>query len=476
MLGKHIIGYLPALIVPAASSFAAIFCYTRLLSPGQYGYYALSISIMNLLNALFFYWLQTALPRLLPQAIKEGKAMQLRITAYLAYGAVSMLLVMCMFLFLGIVDIKDLKLVAWLAVPLALARSLLNLNQAFHRSNLDFKRYNIIECGQALLGLMLGLTLVMVLHWNSTGAIVGMACAMVCMLAVDIRALLQVSLKRFSKPALTEIARFGLPLVFTYGFAFVIASSDRFMIEHFQGVGQVGIYAAGYSLMDRIAQIVFMMVATPSFPLTIHKLEHEGVAAAQRQTYDNGVALLALAMPACAGLILCNSQLAAILIGSDFRAGAMQVMPWIAMASFLNGFSTHYFDHAFYLAKKPYMLLFTQGPAAAFNLILNLILIPRYGYMGAAYSTVASYTLLLTLSTLVGRQVFHIRFPFVVALQVGLATGCMALALAVVHFPDTVFGLAAMVVLGGSVYTIVILAFNVMNARIVLGKIIRKLI
>ena len=70
--------------------------------------------------------------------------------------------------------------------------------------------------------------------------------------------------------------------------------------------------------------------------------------------------MLAVALPTCAGLILCDRQLAAVLIGPDFRIGAMQVMPWIAVSSVLNGLSAHYFDHAFHLAKKPYLLAFTQ--------------------------------------------------------------------------------------------------------------------
>src|SRR6185312_7319675 len=100
------------------------------------------------------------------------------------------------------------------------------------------------------------------------------------------------------------------------------------------------------------------------------------------------------------------------------RAGAMQVMPWIAAAAILNGMSTHYFDHAFHLGKKSHLLLFTQGPTAAFNLVMNLTLIPRYGYMGAVYSNVCSYILLLTLSICVGRRAFAVRFPFLPAVQI----------------------------------------------------------
>ena len=465
MLARHILGYIPSLVVPGLASFAAVYCYTRLLEPGAYGHYALAINSMALLNAVFFYWLQIALPRLMPQAVREGRAGQLRATVYIAFAATSIVLIACAAVVIGLAPLGDLKQVAWLAVPLALARALLNMNQAFHRSALDFRSYNIIECGQAVIGLATGLALVYWLRMDNVGAVVGMLLGMGCMMLVDVRALLRTSSKDFSRQALTEIMRFGLPLVLTYALAFTVSTSDRFIIEHYHGAAQVGIYAAGFSLIDRITQILFMMIATPSFPLTIHKLEHDGIEAARAQTYANGVAMLAVALPACAGLILCDRQLAAVLIGPDFRIGAMQVMPWIAVSSVLNGLSAHYFDHAFHLAKKPYLLAFTQGPAAAASVLFNLTLIPRYGYMGAAYAAVASYLLLITLSITLGRRVFAIRFPFKPAFQIACSVALMAAALGPVAFPDTVLGLASMMAMGGAVYGFGLIAFNVMDIR-----------
>src|SRR5665213_391618 len=123
MLTKHIIGYIPSLIIPALSSFAAVYCYTHLLTPSEYGHYTLAVNFMTLLNAVFFYWLQVSLPRLMPQAIREGRGNELRVTIYLAFGVVSVVLVVCGCLLLKLISVGDLYWVAWLALPLALARA-----------------------------------------------------------------------------------------------------------------------------------------------------------------------------------------------------------------------------------------------------------------------------------------------------------------------------------------------------------------
>ena len=61
-------------------------------------------------------------------------------------------------------------------------------------------------------------------------------------------------------------------------------------------------------------------------------------------------------------------------------------------------------------------------------------MIPRYGYMGAAYSAVTSYLLLITLSIALGRRIFAIRFPFKPAFQIACSVALMAAVLGSVVF------------------------------------------
>lgn len=468
MLARHIASYLPSLIVPAAVSFISIFAYTRLLSPHEYGYYALCLSGMALINAIAFYWLQTAIPRLMPLAMKHAKVPALRLTSLTSFALVCLALCLCAAAATLALPPGRWKALLWFSLALASARSLLNIVQAFHRSALEFRRYNVIECSQAVLGLSLGLTLVWFAHLREKGALFALISSMVIVALLDRSQWRRMSPRDFSRPLFKDLAYFGWPLALSYGFAFITASADRFLIEWFAGTSAVGMYAAGYGLIDRIGQIIFMMIATPSFPLTVHRLEQEGMEAARRQTYHNGVAIFALALPACAGLALVARPLANLLIGPEFREQALMVMPWITFATFFNGLAAHYFDHAFHLARKPYLLLFTQGPAALVNILLNLLWIPRFGIMGAAYATVASYVLLVILSICVGRRAFPIHFPFLPALRISGAVAIMVAGVRLLSFGDSVYGLIAMVVCGGVFYAAGLLLFNAMEARALL--------
>ncbi|MDX6492896.1 MAG: Polysaccharide biosynthesis C-terminal domain, partial [Gaiellaceae bacterium] len=65
------------------------------------------------------------------------------------------------------------------------------------------------------------------------------------------------------------------------------------------------------------------------------------------------------------------------------------------------------------------------GVAAVLNVALNLILIPRYGMLGAAIATAAAYTLMFVGMTLNAQSVFSVPYQWrrvvtVIAAAVGL--------------------------------------------------------
>jgi CelD/BcsL family acetyltransferase involved in cellulose biosynthesis/O-antigen/teichoic acid export membrane protein len=465
MLGRQMFGYAPSLIVPAIASFASVTFFTWQLSPEQYGQYVLAINAMSMLVGCCFYWLQSTASRLMPEAVREGRNAELFATLYSAFAVCGVVLLLLAAALAFALPLGDWKIAVWFAPPLAVLRSLLNLNQAGHRNFLRIMRYNLIEMGQAIVGLGSAVMLVAVAHQGASGAAMGMMLGLAAMSLFDWRMLARVDFRKFDRRIFTEVLHFGLPFVVTNTLSFALSRSDSFLIQYFRGAAEVGVYGAGYAYPDRIGQYLFMAVATASFPLTVRRLEQEGVEAARDQTYANGVAILALAVPACAGLLLINRHLAAVLIGGAFQEGALRVMPWIAVATILNGIASHYFDHAFLLAKKTRLFFFTLGPAALLNFLGNLYAIPRYGYMGAAYTTLAAYAVYLLLSIVIGRRVFRIKFPFRPALHILVSTLIMASILYGFSFPETVTGLIKMIVIGGAVYTLGVMMFDIMGAR-----------
>jgi O-antigen/teichoic acid export membrane protein/CelD/BcsL family acetyltransferase involved in cellulose biosynthesis len=459
------LGYAPALAITALTSFASVTVFTHWMSQAEYGQYALAINAMTMIIGVCFFWLQSASSRLLPQAVEQGRENQLFSTLYAMFIGCSIALLAVSLVLVTSHHLGDWRIAAWFAAPLAILRALLNLNQSIHRNFIRISRYNIIEIGQSVISLSAAIILLLTDHDVASGAAEGMMIGLAAMSLFDWRTLKTIRRQDFNRQIFYEIMQFGSPFIITYGLSFILSGSDRFLIEYFLGPDQVGIYSAGYAFPDRIGQNLFMAVATASFPLLIRRYEQEGKEAAQDQTYTNGVALLALSIPACVGMVLVNRQIAAVLIGEDFRAGAIMIMPWIAVATVLNGIAAHYFDHAFHLAKKTRLFFYTLGPAAILNFLGNLYAIPRFGIIGAAWTTLAAYALYLVLSILIGRQVFRVKFPFNPAFQIAISTTIMSLVLLSHHFPEDWVGLIEMIVIGAAVYGLGLYTFDIRGLR-----------
>jgi O-antigen/teichoic acid export membrane protein len=85
------------------------------------------------------------------------------------------------------------------------------------------------------------------------------------------------------------------------------------------------------------------------------------------------------------------------------------------------------------LRKRSVLVFWITALAAALNAALNLVLIPRYGYMGAAWATAASYAV-LSIARYIWCPRALVRFPDLRTL--GLSVGSALLLLAVVEGTD----------------------------------------
>lgn len=261
------------------------------------------------------------------------------------------------------------------------------------------------------------------------------------------------------------LGAYGLPLTFSYLFGLVVAGSDRFFIAWLMDESAVGVYAVAYALADRTLTILFNWVGMATVPLAFSALASGGEEAARQVMNDAIKNLILLALPAAAGLAAAAPQLAAVLVGPEFRATTAHIVPWIALAGVLNGLMVHYAAHAFLITRRTRALLLTTVLAAAVNVALNLLLIPLWGLDGAIAATIAAYGVGLAARLLWMRR----RFPIPLALPDLLKglTGCalMWAALAAVPWPATWAGLAGAVTSGIAVYAAAALLLNISGAR-----------
>jgi O-antigen/teichoic acid export membrane protein len=470
MLGRQVIGFLPAQVVPALASFASVYVFTRLASPSEYGLFALAMSIAQMCQSVFFYWIQVGATRHIDSARHSGTFPALESAVYRSHATTFAVLAAVCVAALPLLPLDEsVRNAMWFALAIVGLRSLVTVNQAFHRGELRATRFNVIECTQAVTQLGLGLSALLLLQGRAAGLLASAAVASLLVAAIDARAVLAALRRPVARAEIASLLRFGLPLSASFALNYLLSTSDRLLVEYFLGSAAVGVYSVAYSLMDRAISSIFVAVSLVAFPLAIRAFEREGAAAAAIQLRANGRLLLGTALPAGALLICLNHQIAAVMVGEAFRADAEAIMPWVVMAALMAGFQLHFFDHAFHLGRRTLLSLCATGPAALVNIGVNMWLLPRIGLMGAVWATLAGYAVSLAGSIVIGGRVLKVPLDLTELTRVAGACAVMVLAVHTARTPDSVAGLAAACCIALASYGAAALAFDVAGIRSRLG-------
>ena len=111
---------------------------------------------------------------------------------------------------------SEYRLAAWLALPMLLFRSLVQLNQQVNRCGNLIGRYNTVECVHTVLGFALGLLALYVLGYGAEAIILGLLIAAVLCSACDIGLLaspFRRTAKALDRAELVRLVEYALPLV-----------------------------------------------------------------------------------------------------------------------------------------------------------------------------------------------------------------------------------------------------------------------
>ncbi|MCK0769386.1 oligosaccharide flippase family protein [Chromohalobacter canadensis] len=449
--------------VPGLLNFLAIAIYTRLLSPSDYGIYALVVVWVGLVNVVCFQWIRLSLLRFFPANLDDPR--RLLSTLLLAYTSVALTTgVVGVGVLLAVNDTAVRSLVL-IAVPLVWVQAGFELSLELMRSQLNPLRYGLMAGVKAVIALGLG---VLLITWGF-GAFGPLLAMLVGMLAAVVA--LGASLWRGARPSLAllpdlkPLLSYGLPLTATFALGFVVSSSDRFLLAALLNNEAVGIYTAGYDLVAHVIDLLLMTVNLAGYPLVVRALEQRGREAAREQLDRNGGLLLLIGIPVTLGFIVLAPQIVALMLGGAFHEGATQLVPWVALGVFMSCIRAFHFDLAFQLSEKTLYQVWINGGAALINVVLNLLLIPAFGLMGAAYATVIAYGVALALSVLLGRRLFAVSLVTRDNLKVLLCGAIMVACLWPLREASGTWALVEQVLLGAAVYTVSAFSMNVANVR-----------
>jgi O-antigen/teichoic acid export membrane protein len=392
--------------LPGVVAFAALTAYSRLLSPSEYGLYAMTVAAVAFVHAASFQWLQLVALRYCAESEDLPGLLGHMLAIFGILAAVALAGAGIFWYVAGeanphLVVLGGLLLIlhAWMELNLNIASGRMQL-QTFG-ALLAFR--NIVAFG-------IGVSLCM-RGWGAAGPITGLLVGACLSTALFTR-----KFWRGVRPVAPNAAdlrgylSFGMPLSLTFVMSWVTASSDRLIIAVMIGAAATGSYAVSYDLAQQPVGLLLITVQTAAYPLAITALG-KGADAASRQVRKSAELLCAVAVTAGISMAIMAEDIASVVLGSEFRDAAAEIIPWITAAAVLGGIKAYHFDMAFHLSKQTRWLAVSVLIGALTNIVLNVALIPAFGVLGAAYATVAATVLALLFSALFGRRVYRLP-PF----------------------------------------------------------------
>lgn len=196
--------------------------------------------------------------------------------------------------------------------------------------------------------------------------------------------------KFYDKEYWSYALKIGLPMI-PHAFALmVLAQVDRVMIKDICGDTEVGLYTFGYSF----ATLLFIFTNAigqawlPWFNEQLNENNRDKIRNIQKK-------LVLLGCFLTFGFITVAPEALMILspTSPDYWQ-AKYVVPPIALGTLAQYFYTNYVNVELFYKKTP-IIAVSSCMAAVLNYGLNALMIPKYGYIAAAYTTLASYIVLM---------------------------------------------------------------------------------
>lgn len=466
MFWKGVWGYLPANLLQAAVGFGSILVFTRLLTPDEFGQYALAFSVMTLSHTLLFTWLEAAMARFWAAQKDAASLADHYATIYRAFAWLAAVFIPAAAIGLLLWPAGNgVKWAAAAGLSAILARSLVRIIQERRRAAGEVAASVRLDMMQSGGGFAFGAGFAL-LGLGGSAPLLGLfVAATLCMPFALPKELKAAGGGRLDLNRLKDYAAYGFPVSAAMILAIVLATSDRFLIAAFLDEASVGAYHAAYSLSNRTLDIMFLWLGAAGGPALVMALERGGPEELRRAAREQVSTILLVTVPAAAGLALVARPLAEVMVGEGLRAASAQVTPWIALAGFFGGLATHYLLQAFTLGHRTRLLLLASCVPVVANLSLNIWLIPRFGLIGAAWATAATYAFAAAAYWTLGRRSMRLPLPLGTLAKTLAATGAMALAVIAVPAFGGVVELVLKALAGAVVYAVAALALDIARVR-----------
>lgn len=387
--------YFITLALASLSAFISVPIYTRLFDPSEYGYLSLAIVTISLLGVFAYGPISASIIRFLPKFDGKKNEKEFYTTSFI----VTLLCTLAVSLFycIGLIFLKAyinpnlFKLLAF-GVLILIMTSFFSTFLSIFRIRQESKQYGLFTLLNRYLSLFIGLYFIIILSQGVMGVLLGTFVALFFLNIFIFAFYFKKKIKLNKNSVSTDIARkimwYGTPLIASLLSQWILSVSDRYMLGFFRGSFEVGIYSIGYDLSYQsisLLTVPFITALTPTIINVWEKNRDEAEYNLQKLSRY----FFMFGLPALIGFNSLSKPIISILTTPQYYGGQL-IFPFVSIGAFFMGlYSLSYTGLIIHEKTRSIAKIITIS--AILNILLNLVLIPYYGFIGAGISTMIAY-------------------------------------------------------------------------------------
>jgi O-antigen/teichoic acid export membrane protein len=423
-LGKDTIVYGIGGILAQSVSFFTIPVFTRVFTPSEYGVIEMIVAVNSFLAAVIVMGMDSAQSMFFFKHKEDGKQAQSTIISAILqwrlFFGVSVVIIATLATPLLSSFFFDGKLTwEYFAISFSSILFVQVLNQSADVMRLLYRPWGYISITllQSVLSAGLIILFVVVLEKGILGYLIG---SMLSAFIVAIFGCYKIrSYMNFGKIHIDwwpRLLRFGFPLLPAGLAMYFMNTSDRWFINYYHGEEALGLFSIG-AKFSLVMALIVETFRKAWWPIAMDSMYTDNGQAVFRLI---GRIYIGLGSVAILSLTIISPWLVQFMTGPKFHSAwpIVGVMSW---QSLFYGFFL-IASIGIWKAEKTYLNLYLMGGAAIIGVLLNWVLVPKFGAMGSAIANVLTYIVWIVSSLVLSERYWKVSFNVgTMALQLGVA-------------------------------------------------------
>lgn len=409
---KHSSIYGVATIIQKGIGFFMIPVYTHYLSPTDYGILELMDLTINIITMLIGMRLGASIIRYYHHYENLADKLEIFSTALIFVFILTLIVVGVLECFarpmagfvLGEVNYYRYLQIMFIAMGLQTIASVPeNLLLAQKRS----VTYSIVTIGTLISYLTFNILFLVVFEMG----VMGLFFSVLITKILNTSSLLIITFRQirliFSFKKLKNMVKFALPLVPASICLFIMHFSDRFFVQKYCDLNELGLYSLGY----KFGMILSVIISEPFFRIwNTQRFEIAKIADANKVFGRIFTYYFAVIIFVALGISVFSNEVIRIMAPSEYQ-NAAPVVSLIVLSYVFYGMA-NFFNLGIMITNKTKYAAYIQLFVAGINILLNAIFISNFGIIGAAISTILTFLCLAIFTFMITQKIYPVLFEY----------------------------------------------------------------